>query len=80
MAHTSKEKKTRKKGLSTKGRKAKIVYYFEMIHPARKLLRIWKDTHDISKLRTWADNYVTPTGVSGAAALVKFMKTRKLSL
>ncbi len=76
----TKEKKTRKKGLSTKGRKSKIVYYYEMIYPIRKLRRIWNDTGKVSALRAWADAYVTPTGVSGAAALVKFARAYKISL
>lgn len=77
---TTKEKKTRKKGLSTKGRKARISYYFEVIYPLRKLRRIWKDTGRTSDLREWADRYVTPTGVSGNAVLVRFAKEKKLSL
>ena len=77
---TTKEKKTRKKGLSTKDRKSRITYYFEIIYPVRKLRRIWHDTGKISDLRRWADAYVTPTGASGNAALVRLAKELKLSL
>ena len=74
-------KKTRKKGLArTKTRKSKIAFYYEMVYPVRKLRRIWKHSHDVGLLRKWADNYRTPTGVSGAAALVRLNKELKLSL
>jgi hypothetical protein len=61
-------------------RKARIVHYYEMVYPLRKLRRIWKATGKVTALRAWADSYKTPTGVSGAAALVRFGKIYKIEV
>lgn len=75
------EQKKRKKGVSrTKHRASKIIFYFEMIYPLRKLRRIWRDTKKVTILREWADNYRTPTGASGNGALVRLAKEFKISL
>lgn len=75
-------KKQQKKGLPkrTGKRKAKIVTYFEMVYPYRKLLRMLKNGATTGALRSWADAYTTPTGVSGAAALVRLGKRYHLNV
>lgn len=75
------EQKTRKKGIARGKRRAvKRMHYYEIIYPLRKLRRIWYNSGRITDLRKWADNYKTPTGVSGAGALVRLSKELKFAL
>lgn len=75
------EQKKRKKGIQrTKHRGPRITYYYEVTYPVRKMRRIWKDTKKVSDLRKWADQYKTPTGVSGASALVRLCKELKIAI
>jgi len=71
----------KKKGTGRKKRTvAKRMAYYEITYPLRKLLRIWKDTGRVAPLRAWADQYKTPTGVSGNAVLVRFAKLYNINL
>lgn len=65
---------------SAGSRKGKISAYYETRYPIRKLRRIWHATHSVAALKAWADNYKTPLGGSGNAALVRLAREFKFNV
>lgn len=80
MPSGKKDKSRRGLPKRTGKRKARIAAYYEMVYPYRKLLRLLQNGARMSNLRKWADAYVTPTGVSGNAALVRLGKKYPLNV
>ncbi len=75
-------KKKQAKGLPkrTGKRKPKIAGYYEGVYPFRKLLHMFKNGASIAALKAWADEYKSPAGGSGNAALVRLGKLHKLNV
>jgi len=80
MSQQKKQDSKKGKPRSYGKRQARIAGYYEVRYPEKKLRRMANHGASVAELRAWADNYKTPSGVSGARALVKIAREKKLAV